>query len=229
ILAHEGLYLYFPYLLSLLFFSSRIGPTRLRLAWCLLPAVTGAVAFVFSVWFHGDRETALALCRSYPVVGAEAQLCGPTSAIFSLATSAREGHGEVMQKIDGERYLATYSLALALAVLPYAFYLASRVTNVRDRRFFRAVLGTPLVAWLVSSPLFFLAIDWGRFIYIHAMCMLIIVMCHEIQMRQQPSVPAAPVAPVRLGFVACAVIYMTSWKLPHCCGRGLELTAFYQN
>src|SRR5262249_1012328 len=98
-----------------------------------------------------------------------------------------------------------------------------------DRRFFRAVLGTPLVAWLVSSPLFFLAIDWGRFIYIHAMCMLIIVMCHEIQMRQQPSVPAAPVAPVRLGFVACAVSYITPWKVPHCCGRGLELTAFYQN
>src|SRR5262245_23570260 len=56
VLAHEGLFLYFPYLSSLMLFSGS-GPARRRVTRALLPMITGAVAFVFSVWFHGDQAT----------------------------------------------------------------------------------------------------------------------------------------------------------------------------
>ncbi|HXJ84419.1 MAG TPA: hypothetical protein VMS64_37750, partial [Candidatus Methylomirabilis sp.] len=166
VLSHEALFLYFPYLVAVVRFAFRHDASLRRTA-VVLSVVAGAVAFVVSVRFHGDADTARTICTSVRAMVSNSDVCG--GAIRAMASSAGDAYRLVVWRVQHEHYLRVYSMVALLSACPYVIYLASRAARLRDPAFLGVVVGVPLSAVLTSLPLFVFAGDWGRVIHLHLM------------------------------------------------------------
>ena len=103
-------------------------------------------------------------------------------------------------------------------------------TNVpRSRRGRRGGLRTRLAglaaAFVVTLPMFAIALDWGRLINIHVMAIAVVLLAFVLEDRSRPaSVPG------RIGWQHAAALlavgmYISTWSIRHCCehafGAGL--------
>jgi hypothetical protein len=220
VLAHEPLFLFFPYLAPVLAFTFRRDRSRLMIA-LVLSVFAGAVAFILSAWFHGDEGMALRICRSARSMISGANLCD--GALLAFSWNPRGAYQGVMWHIDHNDYPRVYSAAAALSVIPYVMYLASRRQRLRDGRFRREVVGVPFLALLMSLPLFVVAVDWGRFIHLHLMCIFIVILCQEIGVPASKSASGVPRTAARALVLSLAIVYMATWRLPHCCHHRTDL------
>ena len=131
----------------------------------------------------------------------------------------------MLRNIHAYHYLFYYPLLSLLALLPLAA-MAWRFANVRGPGGVRrlvpdlyAIAATGVCALIASLPLFVYAMDWGRWIYIHVLCLFLLLLFVDV--REQ-----ATVAPERTyaatdwlhypAWVAAALIlYATCWNIPH--------------
>ena len=92
----------------------------------------------------------------------------------------------------------------------------SRNPAIRSR--VAIVLGTTLIAVLASLPLFYLAMDWGRWIYIHIVSVFLLLLFLDAQRpaktRTEPVRTSAP-RPQPRWAPAALLLYATCWNIPH--------------
>ena len=226
ILSHEGLLPYLVYLFGALLIGLHDFRRVLRIA--ALP-VLAAVTTLLEVLHHrGSELVQQTICRSLgptpPVV------CG--GSIAYLAKGTEMARGDVLHDIHAYHYLLYYPVLTLLALLPLAGMARQLWRDRRLRPDLITIAGTGLVALLASVPLFFYAMDWGRWIYIHVVSLFLLMLflnVRETDVRKtdvrktdqskaehgsQPVLSPSAWAHPRWATVAL-LLYATCWNLPH--------------
>ena len=212
LLCHEAILPYLLYFAGALLIGLRKPARVLRVA--VLPVLAIAAVIYATVHHHGDAAVQAAVCQSLgpvpPIV------C--SGAIAYLARGSEFAHSEVAQHIRADHYFFYYPLLTLLAALPLAYGCVC-LARRRTLRFDVAVLlGTTAAAALGSVPLFVYALDWGRWISIHAFSVFFLLLFIDARARAaEGPVPIAQQGPaLRSRWVTAGLmIYATCWNLPH--------------
>lgn len=215
ILSHEGLLPYLLYLAGALLIGLNDVKRVAKILILPLLATAGTLATVLH--HRGNQFEEQAICRS--LGNAPPIVC--SGSIAYLAKGTDLARADVMRNVHAYHYLVYYPLLAVLALLPLAA-MAFRLS--RDRRLRPDVLvvgATALLSLLASLPLFFYAMDWGRWIYIHVLSLFLLLLFVDIRERDMPSLSTRPVGtafrawqPPRWA-LAILLVYATCWNLPH--------------
>jgi hypothetical protein len=215
---HEGLVFFFPMaLLALRLAYLEEEWTWAQLALPLLPSA----AFLLLVTLRGPSSHAqiLAMVRAFAPSNPAAWDNG---AILFLNENARDG----LIRMTGwlrPGSLSSLAWTLAAALLPCLAWLG---VELEPRyRGSPAFLRLRELAWMAVAaqiPLYFVAVDWGRWIMISAT--LLALGCLALAQRRSRARWRMDWRPApRVGWLAlclCCMVYLGTWRLPHCCAHG---------
>jgi hypothetical protein len=216
-LSHEGLIAYLPYVVAALVIGLESVTEALQVS--AIPAVLTLIAGAVALHFRGDMQTVQGVCSAlgYRITDPLPEMC--FGAIRQLSFSREYAHADMLRYVHYGHFLRIYGILTPLALLAPAMELRAIRRRGQEERGVRAVVVCALVACLLSGPLFWVASDWGRWIYIHVMCLFLLVLQMEWK-RQAAGVASLPVAepvtgrrPRALGY-AFLVLYATTWILP---------------
>ena len=178
ILSHEALIIYMPYL----FCALLLGLQNVRKAALgFLPAAAAILAAAFlATTHHGTVDQALTVCRSIGGTDLHEGLC--ESSIQYLSRDAAYARLDVLSHLSLLQRLSFIPIA-ALALIPIVFALRHFWGARRGDVLSIAVCA--LSSWIASIGLFLYAVDWNRWIYIHVMCsMFLLLMLNRNAQRE---------------------------------------------
>ena len=213
-LMHEVFAFYSLYFVVLAYLSGR-KDRQDSWPWAVMvPA--GALVSLVAVLASPISLNERSLCERLLQVGAPVGVC--------------EGLFEYRQLPPGQALAAAFSLpsrtiatglaaALVMVLMPVWCFAIANVPESAQRR---RLLGGVLVAIIWSVPLFLVAVDWGRWIAIHAT--LTVLLCAALlPARKDPAAPRR-LSPGALVSVAAGVLLLASmlaWSPKYCCGPDL--------
>jgi hypothetical protein len=216
VLSHESLILFGAYIVAALAIGLGDIPRALKLS--IVPAVLAVVALILVSHHPGNAQMARDICSSlgYPAtIPPPAPCSGSIDYLGRNLTYARE---QLFIYYRTFHYQYIYPVLAALALLPVALAYRSLWRQPAVRRSLNIIAAAALFSFAASSPLFYYALDWGRWIYIHVFCiMLLLLLVEHLRQKNAPPEPAATSKPARLRTAAglvFLVLYATCWELP---------------
>ncbi len=158
IMSHELIAVYLPYVVVL--FLLRLGTSLRTLAVTSLLLLPSIAAFGSALLHPGTEEHVAAICES---LGQHApQDCTSDGAIAALRRTPAFWMEAVRVRIATQNFLEIYAFVLGMSLLAF---LPIRRNLIPFRSGWSLAL---LLASAVGTcALFFVALDWGRFLYIH--------------------------------------------------------------
>ncbi len=193
-LIHEGLFFFFPFFL--LYAWIKDDDLRSEAFAFGVPYVVSAVAVSLSWMFRGGIGIAAAMCSSLTAMAVSSDVCGG-------ATAALERYDVHVGGGDIQRYLL-------LAILTFGPLLWYGTQAIRPSNRRRSLVGMCL-ATLATAPLYVMSEDWGRWLHVTAVLVLVIVFaCKEEHVYLPVRRPAFAVA-----CIAAIAIFAFSWQMPH--------------
>jgi len=210
ILTHEMLAIFLPYLLVVYASVTDLTKKRIWIISCLL--VPSIISFLVCIAYPVAPSQTTAILQSltqagYPIdSGAIAWLNIPTSYAVN----------EVIQITRQTHYFAFYVLVLLLALIAY-LPLRKHLSFI-----FHKQLSLFLVTISITGTiaLCFIALDWGRFIYIHLVSLFIVSLIASPSVRVDKKNEKCPLfnnTASRLFVVFFFTAYALLWHIPHCC------------
>lgn len=206
VLSHEALVVYLPYLLIV--YASR-PERRIRTTWiaAVLVGLSG-LSLVSAMANNGSMAQAEAICASLgPYAPARCTLRGAIGWLFLEGGNTRLFVSMMARSIS---VFLVYGICIALAVLAYIPIL-NRI---------RTLLGNRPVSllWMLSLlgtvPIFFVALDWGRFIYVHlAAVFLVSFLAADAPVSMPPAMLSGRWR--RAVLVVALGAYAVLWHLPY--------------
>ena len=216
LLVHEALVVFLPYLFVPLLLSSQRRRSNLRL--CTIPVLLTALALAAVLTHAGGRVEAQAVCAS---VGGHldtqpAGLCN--GAIKYLELTPAEARAETLRAIRFYHYRTRYPLPVLLTLLPIAALFGRLFHQQSGTSPARLLLAVTALSVAASVPLFVIARDWGRWVNIHAICLLLLFLLldrpsHRRQTEAEALTEAAGLTLTRTRLWTLA-LYATCWTLP---------------
>ncbi len=218
-LMHELYFFFTPYfvLLSYLVSRQRQMPERWWAA-ALVPIGSGIALLLILVFSTSLSNPAL--CDRLVAAGAPATVC---EGVLSYGhESIREAVQDVLGAATGPA-AASFGTAFALMLLPPMLCLLISVRTIRTGY---AGIAAIVGALLFSAPLFVLALDWGRWLAIHAA--LVTIACATLlplrdRLPYRPPLTRRTAGALAVGVVVIALMF--SWNVKHCC-RGTLVSTF---
>ena len=212
ILSHEGLLPYLVYLVGGVWIA--VGDLRRVIRIVALPLVTTAATLLLVVRHRGNLADEQTICRS--LGSAPAIVC--SGSIAYLANGTDVARADVIRNVHAYHYLFYYPMLALLALLPLAAmaYKLARSPSLRPRVV--VVLGTSLVAFMASLPLFLYAMDWGRWIYIHVVSIFFLLLFLDGRQLAEIPAPFTPISALQRQprwAPAALLLYATCWNIPH--------------
>ena len=200
LLCHEGLAPYLIYFAAAIWLAT--GNIRRTVRVLIIPFVLG-VATLYVVRHHiGDASMERAICSSLSTRNPE--ICG--GAIAYLSKVPRDAHLDVLAAIHQFHYWFYYPLLVLLSIAPLVAMLKS--VHAMNRNI---LLLSGAAASLTSGPLFYYGADWGRWIYIHVMCLFLLIL---FVLGRQRVVRQRPVR-IKGWALAAVIVYATCWNMPY--------------
>lgn len=228
VLTHEALLAFLPYLFLPLLLATPRPRDAIRFA--PPPILFAALAFAAAVTHPGGGREAAAICAS---IGGhldhqQAGIC--SGAIAYLRFTPAAARAETLRAIHFYSYRTRYPLPILLTCLPIAWRLLDRVRHPGNQRAGRLLLTLTALSVVASLPLFVIARDWGRWMEIHATCLLLLfLLLDRLHHSEDPDLSTAadlsvlsgstesrPDAALSLRPVSLVglVLYATCWTLP---------------
>jgi len=209
VLSHEIFAVYLPYVLcAFIIYDKGFGPASKKILLALLPAM--AIAIFIVLFSKGDSQVINSICNSLKTSAPSD--CFRTGAIFWIGQSMSFAHKYVLERIQ-ENTLLTYAILAFLAFLPFGILpftgQFSRSFENKDLRFWLIIC---IAASIIGSlPLFWIGIDYGRFIFIHVTCLSLLAL-----MLTRENTDLTP-RPASVQFIAWALVllFVTGWRLLH--------------
>ena len=218
ILSHETLAVFLPYIIALYFLHFDFQRNKVVLTiFLLMPSVA---AFILSFMFNGTELQVNEICKS--LAGEAPSKCNDSGAIQYLSNDLSFGLRGVKEDVVLNNYFATYALAIVLSLFAFVPILSRFKSLYRTK----VSLGLVVISFFGTLPLFVVAIDWGRFIYVHLVSLFIIGMIsHEpleakywvLESLRYSSYDRLGRAILVTLFVAVIICYTFLWYIPHCC------------
>lgn len=207
VLSHEMLVAFLPYLVCATIVHDRdVTSNTRKLILALIPA--GVIAGILLIFGKGSPQVVVEICDS--LKGIAPSECLTEGAISSLAQSTQSAHAMVLSRIDSS-VIAIYLITTLLGLLPLLlFFLSSKFANFFSRKVIRIWFLFFIVSSLLCSlPLFWVAVDYGRFIYIHivSLSLLTFMINHEKSINEKP-ITLKLVFPLLVG-----ISFVIIWRL----------------
>jgi hypothetical protein len=219
ILSHEALAVFLPYLLVI--FVARTGTLQRPTVWVIIILLAFSVAaLIVSVVNKGDNYQVAAICKSLAEYAPPS--CESKNAIWWLSKSAEYGLNMVILRIKYYTYIELYTFATFFSLLAFFPIRNKLILLLQDWKI--AVL---IFATLIGTlPVFAVALDWGRLIYIHLVSIFIISLLpvkylkHSFPAKLTDSsnidnwlLRASAIETVAFSFVLFC--YSMLWRIPH--------------
>ena len=201
ILSHEIFIFFLPYILVAYLLKVEIEKKRLiYLTLCSLPSL---ICFVFSILNPGDREIVEKIFLS--LENQNYKMSG--GAIEWLMEDRNHGINTVKEYIEKFNYVSKYSVIILLSLLAY-YPLREIFKKIAEKKinlimFFLPLFGTFLISYM--------AVDWGRFIYINLVSIFFISLIKIDSYQNQKIIFSWYL------LVPLSIIYFSFWQIPHCC------------
>jgi len=226
-LSHEALLVAAPYLFAAVAVQTMSLRRAVRL--CAIPFALAGLALIAVILRHGDLAMTQAICSS---VGGQMNAAGVVTAtggicsgsIASLQLSASAEHAGIIGWIRDSHLLSLYGLFIVptfapLILLMWQFYR-------RDHLRYEVLV--VFACFLVSLPgiavLMYVGSDWGRWIHIEAVSLMLLAMMID-RRAIADSRKAEPARRSKVAVQALAtlvvLLYVTTWTLP-AIGTGYE-------
>jgi hypothetical protein len=198
ILTHEMLAVFLPYLLIVYISVTNLTKNKIiTIALLILPSI---VSFFVSIYYSGTTSQVTEIFNSiaregYTIVG---------GAIEWLDKSSAYGYGRAIKSIDDKHYLIYYLQVLLLSIIAY-------IPIRQNLRFvFKQKLSMVLVliSILGTTALFAVALDWGRFIYIHLVSLFLLSFINEEVYSGKKL--------ITYKMLAFFIFYSLFWHIRHC-------------
>ena len=217
-LSHEALLLFMPYLLAPFLIQTPDLKRFLKVS--SLPVIAAAATLILVIAHAGTPPQRQIICQTVVTTLHSKNEAICAGAIDAIGVSQNEEHQMVVRSIHRSHYLSLYGAYAVLGLLPLGFALAKHARIAEHRRSVRIIAFTGLLSLCLTAPLFYGAIDWGRWIYIHLLCSLLLLFFAfakpEADLGKQITV--ANVLPSgAAGFLAAIALiaYTLLWTLPY--------------
>jgi len=215
VLSHEPLLVYLPYLFALVFLA--LPDPRQAVLVCLPAAVLSLLSFAVISRFSGDAATAAAICASLggQLNGNNQGICG--GAILWIGHSFNYARQQVALSVRNLHYWTLYPFEILLTILPFFFWALDARKDSEIAPKLRIIFIAAGLSIAGSIPLFIVGADWGRWIYIHAVGLMLLVLAVE-RLRTPIAPPARTTAwltRLRPAPVLLVLAYAILWTLPH--------------
>lgn len=203
---HEANTLFLPVFLGVLWLCRETVPRGIAL-WASLILVVGATLHAFSyAMTHRQLEDIALVCQPLLERGLPAEFCD--GAIFWLTQDTGDAQA-YMSSLYGPQALVLLAGVYALTVIPLVIVL-----NHLENHRLMVVLA--LLAALPFVPLFFVAVDWTRWIGMQVFCMMILTMAAlksgRTQVRRPPALGVvAGIMGVSLLWVPNVTMVFVEW------------------
>lgn len=164
ILVHEMLAIFLPYLLAVYVFTVKL--TRFKMFVLVLLILPSLASTLASLYYAGEADQAAAIFASLAREGYTVK----DGAISWIGKSTAYGMSRVFYFIQHENYLPAYLPLLLLSLI--AFIPIRKNLGVIFAQ--RLVVALVMMSLGISIALFVVALDWGRFIYIHLVSLFLL-------------------------------------------------------
>ncbi len=221
VLSHEMLAAWIPYLLWVAVEVRRTAGRILLLLGLL--AVSAAAVGLAAAFARLEAAEVVLLCAAVEQAAwrmPTAPDCLSDGAILWLSLGPEAGMELMRARLMAmARSLPPLALLIGLGFLPVLAVLGTAA--MRDRRLARALLrlaGLAVLSGVASLPLFVVAVDWGRFVYIHAASAAILLIA--LYVREERGLPPEATGllagrPIRLLGAVLLPAYALLWGIDH--------------
>lgn len=215
LLSHEAPYCCLPYFFAVIALATR-NP-RYAAKVMVGPFIVAAMLFDIVRLYPGNEAVAIVICRS---VGG--RWLGDSD-FRNLCSGAIEQLRSTLPRLQRERLLQAHywPLYTVLAILSIAPYIAALIVLYkRDNLRFdvKVICWTAALCAFASAPLFYFALDWGRWIQMQIVCLLLLIlMTAQHAPSFQPDAKIKPFGagrPWRRPLLVAVFLYCTCWTLP---------------
>jgi hypothetical protein len=214
-LSHEAPYCCFPYFFAVIALATRDLKYAAKIM--VAPFIVAGLLFELTRLYPGNQSAAIVICHS---IGGHwlgdddfRNLC--SGAILRVGFTA----SIVRHEVQG--ILHYWPLYAVLAVLSLAPYIAALVVLYkRDGLRFdvKVISWIAALCALASSALFYFGMDWGRWIQMQILCLLLVIlMAAQHAPGFQPDPDARPLGAGRAWrkpLLIAVFLYCTCWTLP---------------
>jgi hypothetical protein len=200
-LSHELTVSTLPFFLYLLYISAEEGLVKKSVATGYGAGLTivSAAILLLATLYKGDTFTENVICQSLTNRGLDPKIC--SGSISFLSEDARYEMNRVSNSLINSKSVFTHFFLFMLTMLPLFF-----TTWWKKRTYVLFIVST-----IAIFPLFLVATDWGRWIYILSFMLLCLALTENIIVK----------FPHKKIFVIAGMIYLTTWSIPHCCSSSL--------
>jgi hypothetical protein len=215
VLSHDALFCCFPFFFAAVAVSTKDLKYAAKVM--VLPFVLALLLMNLVRLHPGSEAIAAGVCRSvggrWTGVDDTRDLCA--GAIGHLGwTIAKTRHEEVRNL----QYWPLYAVLAVLSLAPYVVALTTLYRRDGLRFEVKVIAWTTALCALASAPLFYLSIDWGRWIQMQVVCLLVLILFAAQRAKGfQPNTQIQPVGegrwwrgPLLVGLF----LYSTCWTLP---------------
>lgn len=205
ILAHEMLAIFLPYL-------ALVGVIYIPQKWTktLLAIFPSAIAFGASILTHPTRQQQKMIYEALKLYPMERK-----GSILWLTKSLRDALSHTKHMLLYKHYLTTYFLVGLLALLAFIPILNRFAIFLKNKKAL-FLFGTSIAG---TFPLLVIAVDWGRFIYIHLVSwFLISLLVTDTNFTSRIANFLRNKIWLQLLLALLSIVYFTMWHIPHCCG-----------
>ena len=208
ILTHEILFLFIPYIVLIYTFDKPISLKLIRFIGLLI--LPSSLAFIFSVMHPGSIGNIIAIYQSLTDAGYS--VSKQDGAILALQYGAKYWSKIVNSFIETRGYIYIYILFLGLSLVAF-IPVRPQLQAVLAKSHGKALVVSSLIATLFVAMV---AIDWGRFIYMHLVSFFILSLLAAT--TNLPTVKNDQKKPSIL-ILTLFFIWSLFWHIPHCCGQ----------
>ncbi len=164
-MCHELIFFYTPYFVIAAYLKSKIDGTPFHLSKIVF-LVLGPSLVLITLYLFGKTLNTTEICSVLLEKGLSENICSGI-----LAWPQDFSIKDIIAYEINARYHYNYGICLLLGIAPFACFIKSLKSPLATLKRFFIVF---LLLFLFSFPLFILAIDWGRWLNIHFMLLLLI-------------------------------------------------------
>jgi hypothetical protein len=207
--SHEMLVIYLPYVICAFIIQDKGLSHRVKIIiLSIIPALVISI-FLMTI-FTGDRHVVIEICTSLKT--SAPQYCNLQGAIAALGLNIKTAHTVVIEYAKAETLLV-YGLTMLLSFAPLVFMLllnqfSKYLTDLKIRFWLSLCVVSSIIC---NIPFLFVAVDIGRFIYIHITCLSLLAL---MMTRDRENVQLHLNLKQIAAWVVC-ILFASSWRLIH--------------
>jgi hypothetical protein len=196
ILSHELIALYEPYLFAIYFLTVK----KINLKKLFLSIIPSIIAILLVITHKGNKYIVNDIFSSlnklnYHISG---------GAISYLNNNTIDAFNYMLNRFSHGHYIL---YLVIIFLVSFAFIpIKDRLLSIKNNKF---AFISVILSFIFSITLFIVAVDWGRWIYIHTVSLFLISLL--IKSKKEFKVKNLK------KYLYLVILYSLSWHIPHCC------------